>query len=81
MLSRVALVRTEVSEEFSASIIKVTTISDLGTLAVTRNRSTLMIEALSASETLVLTRATRRNIPNSVALSPKANYTYCATVT
>jgi hypothetical protein len=42
MLRRVALVRTDVSEELSSSIIKVTRISELGTtLAVTRNRSTL----------------------------------------
>jgi hypothetical protein len=42
MLSRVALVRTDVSEELSASIIKVTIIGELGiTLAVTNNRSTL----------------------------------------
>jgi hypothetical protein len=38
MLSRVALVRTEVSEELSASIIRVTRISELGTLAVSSNR-------------------------------------------
>jgi hypothetical protein len=43
---------------------------------------TLIMEALSSSETLVLIRATRPNIPengikqtNSVALSPRANYT------
>jgi hypothetical protein len=38
MLRRVALVRTDVSEESSASIIRVTRISGLGTLAVTSNR-------------------------------------------
>jgi DNA-binding TFAR19-related protein (PDSD5 family) len=39
MLRRVALVRTDVSEELSASIIKVTRIGELGTkLAVTNNR-------------------------------------------
>jgi hypothetical protein len=38
MLPRVALVRTDVSEELSASIIRVTRIGELGTtLAVTRN--------------------------------------------
>jgi hypothetical protein len=41
MLRRVALVRTEVSEELSASIIWVIRISELGTtLAVTSNRRT-----------------------------------------
>jgi hypothetical protein len=40
MLRRVALVRTDVSEELSASIIRVTRIGELGTtLAVTSNRS------------------------------------------
>jgi hypothetical protein len=38
MLRRVALVRTEVSEECSASIIRVTTIVELGTtITVTSN--------------------------------------------
>jgi hypothetical protein len=37
-LRRVALVRTDVSEELSASIIRATTIGELGTLAATSNR-------------------------------------------
>jgi hypothetical protein len=41
MLRRVALVRTDVSEELSASFIRVTRLCELGTLAVTRNRRTL----------------------------------------
>jgi hypothetical protein len=71
MLRRVVLVRIYVSEERSASIIRVTRIGELvTTLAVTRNRRTLrkntvtmMIEALRSSETWIPTRATRRNIP------------------
>jgi hypothetical protein len=39
MLRRVALVRTDVSEELSASFIRVTRVGELGTtLAVTSNR-------------------------------------------
>jgi hypothetical protein len=39
MLRRVALVRTDVSEEFSASFIRMTNIGELGTtLNLTRNR-------------------------------------------
>jgi hypothetical protein len=37
-----ALVRTDVSEEFSSSIIRVTRIGELRTLAVTSNRRTVV---------------------------------------
>jgi hypothetical protein len=44
MLRRVALVRTDVTEELSASFIMVTRIGELGTtLAVTSNRRTLAL--------------------------------------
>jgi hypothetical protein len=47
MLRPVALVRTDVSEERIASIIRMTIIDELGTtLAVTSNRSILQINAL-----------------------------------
>jgi hypothetical protein len=52
MLLRVALVRTDVSEEFSASFIRVTRIGALGTTLAVRS-----------FETSALTRATLRNIP------------------
>jgi hypothetical protein len=65
MLRRAALLRTDVSEEFSASIIKATRIGELGTLAVTISQIlvTLMMDAPSLSQTPLLKRAARRNIP------------------
>jgi hypothetical protein len=49
MLRRVALVRTDVSEELSASIIRVKRIGELGTtLGVTSNRRTLRRHTLFA---------------------------------
>jgi hypothetical protein len=63
MLRRVALVGTDVSEECIASIIRVTRIGELETLAVTSNRSTLRRNALC-----VLTRATRRHIQEDCIL-------------
>jgi hypothetical protein len=47
MLRHVALVSTDVSEELSSSIIRVTRIGELGMLALTRNRLALRRNAVS----------------------------------
>jgi hypothetical protein len=54
MLRRVALVRTDVSENLSASVIRVTRIGELGiTLAVTSNRRTLRRIGISSQRASV----------------------------
>jgi hypothetical protein len=62
MLRRVALVRTDVSEEPRRFLVAACVVPSSPILV------TLVKEALSPSETSVLTRATRRNIPEGAIL-------------
>jgi hypothetical protein len=56
MLRRVDLVRTDVSEELSASFIRVTRIGELGTtLAVTSMRRLLVTDSVVPSSSILVT--------------------------
>jgi hypothetical protein len=83
MLLRVALVRTDFSEELSASFIRVTRIGELGKTFLRSVRRllvtasvvpsspiliALMKDGLSSSEMSVLTRPTWRNVPEDTVL-------------
>jgi hypothetical protein len=67
MLCHMALVTTDVSEERSASIIMVTRIGGIGTLAVTSNQVTHMVFLHSVRRRLV-TANVNSSPPSSVAL-------------
>jgi hypothetical protein len=66
MLRRVAPVRTDVSEELGAYILRVTRICELGTSAVTSNRCTLVFVFLRSVRRLLVTA----KIPSLPILAP-----------
>jgi hypothetical protein len=65
MLRRIALVRTGVSEELSASIIRTTRIGELGTIAVTSNRLLLRRNTKSSQRASVASYAQRSRFTDS----------------
>jgi hypothetical protein len=82
MLLRVALVRTDVLEELSASFIGVTRISELGTtLAVTSNRCTLcrllVTDSVVPSSPILVTLM--KKVLNSSETSVFTRATWCNT--
>jgi hypothetical protein len=73
MLRHVALVRTDVSDGFSASLIRATKIGELGTtLAVTSNRRTLRRNIKCSFSRLLVTASVVPNSPILVALMKEA---------
>jgi hypothetical protein len=73
ILRRVGLVRTDVSEEPGASIVRVTTHNIFSQRALVASYCspiifTLMMEAILSSKKSALTRFTRRNIPENTIL-------------
>jgi hypothetical protein len=73
MLRRVALVGTDVSEELSASFIRVTRIGELGTtLALTSNRRTLHLVFLRSVHRLLVTASVVPSSPILVTLMKEA---------
>jgi hypothetical protein len=84
MLRRVALVRTDVSEERIASTFLSNTLRLLVTANVVPSSPTvtLIMKAIRSSETSVLTRAKRRNIPEDGIPHGhcRENHTSCTTL-